>query len=214
MIRGQFSTGIVLVSGYAKKGKRVIFAQLKDAIKSGMVDRREVAFKIGMLNRLLFEVVVGELQLDKHDVVRVRLEYTVENGELNWDYDTLQIEVWRFNEAESNRAVEVMKKLVKEAEFMRDLELEAELAGRNALGEEIYVIKRGDEVVGAIKAIKVNDSLLVVGAIREPPRMIKATMPGGMDVPDMLTSILARSIEAEPEEVEKAISDLLEEIEK
>ncbi len=89
------STGFVIAGAYADKVRRVLFAQLRDRIKSGEIDNKTVAARAGELNRLLFEILVNKLKIDKGDVVRIRIEYDVRNGDIVWKLDTLRIEAFR-----------------------------------------------------------------------------------------------------------------------
>ena len=91
----QLSTGFVIAGAYADKLRRVLFAQLRDAIKRGEIDNKTVAQRAGELNRLLFEILVNKLKIDKGDVVRIRIEYDVKDGDIVWKLDTLRIEAFR-----------------------------------------------------------------------------------------------------------------------
>ena len=91
----QLSTGLVIAGAYADKLRRVLFAQLRDAIKRGEIDNKTVARRAGELNRLLYEILVNKLKLDKGDAVRIRIEYEVKNGDIEWRLDTLRIEAFR-----------------------------------------------------------------------------------------------------------------------
>lgn len=91
----QLSTGFVIAGAYADKLRRVLFAQLRDRIRSGEIDNKTVAMRAGELNRLLFEILVNKLKIDKGDVVRIRIEYDVVNGDIRWKLDTLRIEAFR-----------------------------------------------------------------------------------------------------------------------
>ena len=91
----QLSTGLVIAGAYADKLRRVLFAQLRDKIKAGELTNQLVAQKAGELNRLLFDILVNKLKIDKGDVVRIRIEYDVVNGDIVWKLDTLKIEVFK-----------------------------------------------------------------------------------------------------------------------
>ena len=91
----QLSTGLVIAGAYADKLRRVLFAQLRDAIKRGEIDNKTVAKRAGELNRLLYEILVNKLKLDKGDAVRIRIEYDVRDGDIVWKLDTLRIEAFR-----------------------------------------------------------------------------------------------------------------------
>ncbi|WP_070807832.1 DUF2258 domain-containing protein [Pyrodictium occultum] len=91
----QLSTGLVIAGAYADKLRRVLFAQLRNDIKSGKIDSKQVARRAGELNRLLFEILVNKLHIDKGDAVRIRVEYEVRDGDIEWKLDTLQMEAFR-----------------------------------------------------------------------------------------------------------------------
>ncbi len=89
------STGFVIAGAYADKVRRVLFAQLRDMIKRGEVSNRTVAARAGELNRILYEILVNRLRIEKGDVVRIRIEYEVKNGDVEWKLDTLRVEAFR-----------------------------------------------------------------------------------------------------------------------
>jgi hypothetical protein len=91
----QLSTGFVIAGAYADKLRRVLFAQLRDAIKSGQIETKQVAFRAGELNRVLFEILVNKLKIDKGDVVRIRIEYDLSDGDIKWYYESLRVEAFR-----------------------------------------------------------------------------------------------------------------------
>ena len=88
-------SGLVIAGGYADKARRVLFAQMKDQIKSGEIDAKEVARAAGELNRLLYIILVDKLRIDKGDVVRISVEYEVEDGKITWKLESLQLQAWR-----------------------------------------------------------------------------------------------------------------------
>jgi len=89
------STGFVIAGAYADKVRRVLFAQLRDRVKAGEIKSRTIATRASELNRLLFEILVNKLKITKRDVVRIRIEYDVHNGDIVWKLDTLHIEAFR-----------------------------------------------------------------------------------------------------------------------
>jgi len=93
----RLSSGLVIVGAYAIKVRRTLFAQLRDRTRADKEWAQKVAFAAAQLNRVLFEVFVNRLKLDKGDVVRVRIDYDVdeEKKEVVWRWDTLTVEVFR-----------------------------------------------------------------------------------------------------------------------
>lgn len=90
----RLSTGYVRASGYAHKVRRVLFA-----LTRGKVDPKEVVRAAGELNQRIFEKL-QELGADKSDVIRVTIPFSIEEGTIKWDYENLNIEVYRKGEEE------------------------------------------------------------------------------------------------------------------
>ena len=160
----QLSSGLVIAGAYADKIRRVLFAQLRDEIKSGKIESRQVAYRAGELNRLLFEILVNKLKLDKGDVVRVRIEYELRDGDIEWKLDTLRVEAFRrIPDEEVEKAVrevietakEVLARPVTEEERAwteaREKEVEREVAARREAAlkkeEELPPVKIADALV-------------------------------------------------------------------
>jgi hypothetical protein len=111
----QLSTGLVIAGAYADKIRRVAFAQLREELKKGRIASDVIVRRTAELNRLLYDVLVNRLRIDKGDVVRIRIEYEVEEGDLKWKLETLQIEAFRrLPDDEVRRAVEEMIRAAKE----------------------------------------------------------------------------------------------------
>ncbi len=90
----KLSTGFVRASGYAYKVRRVLFA-----ITRGKVDPREVVRAAGELNQHIFERL-QEMGVEKGDVVRITVPFSIREGTIEWDYNGLKIEVYRKGEEE------------------------------------------------------------------------------------------------------------------
>ncbi len=100
-------TGVVLAGAYANRIRRVLFAQLSQKIKSGVLDSREVARAAGELNAILYEAFVKNLALSKGDLVRVEAAYTVKDGRIIWFFSNLRVRAFReINEEVVAKAVE------------------------------------------------------------------------------------------------------------
>ncbi len=103
----QLSTGLIIAGAYADKVRKVAFAQLKDELKRGNITPQTIVRRTAELNRLLYDILVNRLKVDKGDVVRIRIEYEVRNGDIEWKLDTLQIEVFRrVTDEEVRKAIE------------------------------------------------------------------------------------------------------------
>jgi len=100
------STGLIIAGAYADKLRRTLFAQLSERVRSGEIDSKEVARAAAEVNQLLFNILVEDLKIDKGDVVRVRVDYNVENGMIKWDLNTLSLEVFkRVSDEEINSVI-------------------------------------------------------------------------------------------------------------
>ncbi len=106
------STGLIIAGAYADKVRRTLFAQLKDKIKNNEITPQEVARAAGELNRIIYEALVYKLKIDKGDVVRIRINYEVEDGKIKWDYSSLTIEAFRREPDE--KVEEIVKESIKE----------------------------------------------------------------------------------------------------
>lgn len=107
----RLSTGYVRASGYAHKLRRVLFA-----LTRGRVDSKEVVRAAGELNQHIFEKLIN-MGVDKADVVRITIPFTVEDGKIVWDYDKLNIEIYRREEEERlAKALEEVEEREKELE--------------------------------------------------------------------------------------------------
>ena len=91
----ELSTGLVIAGAYADKLRRTLFAQLRDQMKQGIVSGQDIARAAAEINRLLYEILVDDLRIDKGDVVRIRISYDLVDGEIKWHLDTLRIEAFR-----------------------------------------------------------------------------------------------------------------------
>ncbi len=89
----RMSTGFVRASAYDGKVRRVLFAITKDL----KLPENEVLRAAAEFNKRVFE----ELQkrgADKRDVVRISCEFDVKDGKIEWNWDTLNIEIYKESE--------------------------------------------------------------------------------------------------------------------
>ncbi len=111
--RGTVRTGYVSAGGYAYKLRRVLFAQLKHLVQAGKVDAKEVARAAGYLNTLLYHLVVEQMGFTKTDALRITVDYAVRNGVIEWDLDSLKVEMYRRMEDEQvSKALSLAKKAI------------------------------------------------------------------------------------------------------
>lgn len=91
----RLKTGTVIVGYYATKVRRTLFAQNRELLKTGQLDAGEVARAAGELNQKLYSALVEKLVLSKGDIVRIEIDYRVENRKIIWDFDSLKVSVYR-----------------------------------------------------------------------------------------------------------------------
>jgi len=122
-------TGVVLAGAYANRVRRVLFAQLSQKVKSGEIDKEEVARAAGELNSVLYEALVKYLALSKGDLVRIEAPYTISEGRIIWDYSNLRVRAFR------EIGESVVKKAVEDALKLREAqEAVGEATGNNSMG--------------------------------------------------------------------------------
>lgn len=155
-------TGLVKTTGYAVKVRRILFAQLKEAIKRGEINSQQVAYRAGRLNEVLYKVLIELLGLERNDVVRVSIGYTVVNGDIEFQWGTLSIEVYKYNEEISKRATSEAKEIIEKGLVEYDFELEK----IKTIGTtEFYNVKLNGEKVGVVSVVDVGNRLAISGAI-------------------------------------------------
>ena len=145
------SSGLVIAGAYADKIRRTLFAQLKDHIRKGEITAQEVARAAGELNRILYEILVDRLRIDKGDVVRVRIEYDVIDSKVKWNYNSLSIEVFRReHEDKVNTAVRKVVAGRKVEERMEKVE-EVKPSYVPPIADIVFLSKEPGLVVSALK---------------------------------------------------------------
>jgi len=215
------STGFIIAGAYADKVRKTLFAQLRDHVKRGEVSAQEVARAAAELNRVLYHILVERLKSDKGDVVRAKVEYDVEDGRVMWDYDTLQLEVFkRVPDEEVRRVVrETASEIDKLLE--RVIAYNVERAVVTSYGDYLFRVKIGDKTVGALTVTTVDNEIAIIrGAVLEPTPVIidKSKVPlEGKSVEEVVSTSLAslvksaRNVElAEAERVLKGIEAVIE----
>jgi hypothetical protein len=215
------STGFIIAGAYADKVRKTLFAQLRDHVKRGEVSTQEVARAAAELNRVLYHILVERLKSDKGDVVRARVEYDVEDGRVVWNYDALQLEVFkRVPDEEVRRVVrETASEIDKLLE--RVIAYNVERAVVTSYGDYLFRVKIGDKVVGALTVTTVNNEMAIVrGAVLEPTPVVidkSKVLLEGKSVEEVVSSNLAnlvrsaRNVElAEAERALKSIEAVIE----
>ena len=95
MLKPSLNTGLVIAGAYALKLRRILFAKIKQYVRLGQISKEEIARASGELNSLLYQLIVEKLGISKGDVVRIRVEYYIEDGRIVWDHGTLLVEAFR-----------------------------------------------------------------------------------------------------------------------
>ena len=168
--RNEISTGLVIAGAYADKLRRTLFAQLSPKIKSKEISAAAVARASRDLNMLLYNILVEKLAVKKGDVVRIRIGYTLEDGEIKWDYDSLNIEVYR--RVGEEEVEKILKETLMKAEEVIERKLRVEEVGKTPIGDLVYSVKLGDAEVGLLEVTSLDDEILVRGALTSPEPVI------------------------------------------
>lgn len=209
----KLSSGYIIVGAYADKIRRTLFAQLRDKIKAKEMDSKTVAKAAADLNKLLYEILVNKLKLDKGDVVRIRVEYEVLDGEIRWILESLKIEAFRrIPDDEIEPILREAIHRIEELEEIEEVRFEVERVGETDLGDDVYFVKLGEEKVGALVVTPLDGEAIVRGAIVKPnPIVIEKTK---VEIEESLNETLVRLLEQRGREVEEEIAErIMKEIE-
>jgi len=211
------STGLIIAGAYADKARRVLFAQLRDKVKTGELDNKEVARAAAELNRMLFDVLVNKLKTDKGDVVRVRIDYEVGDGAIRWLWETLRLEV--FKRVPDEEVSKALAESVAEAEeITAPPEYQVERLGTTPLDDIVYELKLDEKRVGALIVETMDEEAIVKGAVVEPqPLIVKRAIidvEGELDdtVRKVLPELLEEAEQTDQELAEKVVNEILEEL--
>jgi len=202
------------MGAYADKLRRTLFAQLKEHIKNKEIDPQDVAKASAELNKLLYEILVNKLKLDKGDVVRIMIEYELVDNQINWKLETLKVEVFkRVPEEQIKPVIDDAISRIEELEEVEEAKFEIEKAGETDLGDIIYFVKVGGEFAGALILTPLNDEGLVRGAIMKPnPIAIdKTKIEMSEDLEQALTELVEqKGREIDEETAEKIVNEIKE----
>ncbi len=213
----RLSSGYIIVGAYADKIRRTLFAQLRDKIKSKELDSKIVAKAAADLNKLLYEILVNKLKLDKGDVVRIMIQYEVSEGEIRWNLDSLKIEVFkRVPEEEVRPIIEDAVSRMEELEEIEEAKFEVEKAGETDLGDIVYFVKVDGESAGALVVTPLNGEAIVRGAIIKPNPVVieKTKIEIEEELEETLVSLVEqRGKEVDEETAEKIVDEIKEMIE-
>jgi hypothetical protein len=208
-------TGYVIAGAYADKVRRTLFAQTRDLVKSGTLTPQEVARAAGELNRILYEVFVNKLKMDKGDVVMVNIEYNIEDNRIVWNYDKLEVRVWRREREDVvARALSEVKMVAREL-AVRVIQFEVARIGETEGGDIVYSLKLAGKEVGAFLLTPLDEDKAVVrGAVLEPtPLLLKRQLidiqpPVDDFIAKNIGAIMAKATNVEIGEADKAIREI------
>jgi len=194
------------MGAYADKLRRTLFAQLKEHIKNKEIDPQDVAKASAELNKLLYEILVNKLKLDKGDVVRIMIEYELVDNQINWKLETLKVEVFkRVPEEQIKPVIDDAISRIEELEEVEEAKFEIEKAGETDLGDIIYFVKVGGEFAGALILTPLNDEGLVRGAIMKPnPIAIDKTK---IEMSEDLEQALTELVEQKGREIDEETAE-------
>jgi len=202
----KLSSGYIIVGAYADKIRRTLFAQLKNHIKNKEIDPKMVAKASGELNKLLYEILVNKLKLDKGDVVRVMVEYDLVDGEVLWKLDTLKVEAFkRMPEEEIKPVVEDAITRMEELEEIEEMKFEIEKAGETDLGDVVYLVKADGEFAGTLILTPLNGEGLVRGALIKPNPVVIEKMK--IDTSEDLKQVLVEVVEQKGREIDEGTAE-------
>ncbi len=207
------SSGYIIVGAYADKIRRTLFAQLRDRIKKGEIDSKTVAKAAADLNKLLYEILVNRLKLDKGDVVRIRVEYGVEDGEIKWNLESLRVEAFRrIPDEEVEKVVKESIGRIEELEYEEE-RFEVVKLGDTDLGDSVYEVRFGGESVGALVVTPLNGEAIVRGAISKPNPVVidRIKIEVGENLEESLVNLIEqRGKEVDEETAERIIEEIRE----
>lgn len=189
------SSGYIIAGGYAYKLRRTLFAQLKDDIKRGAILPQEAARAVGELNSTLYKILVERFRVDKSDVVRIRIDYRIEDGKILWDPSKLSIEVFRRDRDVDNMISTAGGASLWQEAFGKGVEYQVSKLGETIDGDLIYTLKLGDEEVGSLAVTQLDNELFIKkGAMLHPSPMVIERLRFTIQEGVPLENILAQKI--------------------
>lgn len=206
-------TGLVSVAGYADKVRKTIFAQNKSLVKDKEWSKA-LAYGAAVINVALYKLLVDELHLDKRDVVRVSIDYNLdqEKKTVVVDWDSLSIEVYKRQEPDAySLKVESFKHRIKQ---QPEEQYSVSKIGETVGGDEVYAIKLGEREVGVALVYPVNDTRVLVKKLvvlePAPLQVMKQTIELGdasveQRLTELLSSIKQLGVEIDQEKATKTI---------
>ncbi|MEM4584795.1 MAG: DUF2258 domain-containing protein, partial [Ignisphaera sp.] len=160
----KLSSGFVIAGAYADKIRRTLFAQLRDYLRKDKEWGQRIALAVAQLNRFLYTLLVERIKIDKGDVVRIRIDYDIDETtkSINWLWNTLTIEAFR--RIPQDEVDKITKELVTKAVEISTAAVvyALEKLGETFDGDIVYTIKLGDREVGTAIVTLINENIGVL----------------------------------------------------
>jgi len=199
----RLSSGFVIAGAYADKIRRTMFAQLRDYIRKDKEWSQKIAFAVAQLNRFLYTVLVEQVKIDKGDVVRIRIDYDIDEANKNivWKWDTIVIEAFR--RIPQEEVDNITKKLISKAVEIATAAVAFNIVkiGETFDGDIVYALRLNDRDVGAAIVTPVNETLAILkrGAVIDPTpaifEKVKLEIPSGRSLEDVLRDTLSAVVQ-------------------
>ncbi len=200
----RLSSGLVIAGAYADKIRRTIFAQLRDYVKKDKEWGQKIAFAVAQLNRVLYTIFAEQLKIDKGDVVRIRIDYDIDESGKNivWKWDSLTVEAFR--RIAQEQIDSIVRQLISKA---AEVALAAVAYNLTKLGETfdgdiVFSVTLNGKDVGAAIVTPINETLALLkrGGVVEPTpaifEKIRLEIPVGSTIEDILKNVLATVIQS------------------
>jgi len=199
-------SGAVILGAYATKIRKTLFAQLKDKVKVGEIPSQEIARAAGELNKTLYILFVERLRLEKGDVVRVSVEYDIEDQKIKWKWDTIKIECFkRISEDE-------IRKNLSEILSGKEIKRSVRKLRESKIGDLIFEVLENGKQIGLLVVTPLNGEIVIRGGIRPSTIIskIRVKIEGSIEeyLSNSLDKILESGKQAEKEEVERVITEI------
>ncbi|MEM2009282.1 MAG: DUF2258 domain-containing protein [Thermosphaera sp.] len=160
----KISTGLVPAAIYATKTRRAVYRLLQSYIKKDKEWGKVINDEIGKLNRALFHLFTVDLKINKTDVIRLRIEFDVdeESRKIIWKWDTLELEVYRkLPSEEVKKYLDHFISKVQEL-MVKPINYSIEKVATTPDGDEVYVVRLDHEEVGAALILVVDENTFVM----------------------------------------------------
>lgn len=168
----RLSSGLVFSAGYAFKLRKALFAQMGSYIKKDKEWSGKVAYSSALLNRALYTLLVDDLKLEKTDVVRITIDYEIDETSkaINWRWDTLKVEIYKRIPPETYS--DKIKNFIPKAPELALGVFKYSVAkiGETFDGDYVYSVKVDEKEIGSCILIQIDENtiLLKKAAVLEP----------------------------------------------